>query len=71
MLPITGWPTQLFSDTGKEPEKVDERKCACGCDYPHNHSVDKVLGYWGRKRVLWFRHGDHKKKWEDANPSVK
>lgn len=72
MLPITGWPTNLFSaaaETGQK--KVDETKCVCGCGYPHNHSVDKVIGHWGRKRVLWFRHNDHRKNWEAANPGIK
>jgi hypothetical protein len=41
---------------------MDNRLCQCGCNLPHNFSVSRVAQDDGIRRIVWYRHIDHRNR---------
>jgi hypothetical protein len=39
-----------------------EYLCQCGCKLPHNYAVSRLTGDQSNRRVLWYRHIDHRNR---------
>lgn len=44
-----------------------DKACVCGCGQFHNNSVSKLTGDHNTRRILWFRSGMCRAKWEKSN----
>jgi hypothetical protein len=39
-----------------------EYLCQCGCKLPHNYAISRLTEVHGHRRVVWYRHVDHRNR---------
>jgi len=73
LCPQLDWPSDVFADVNMaaastaplsrmgKPQTGDHL-CRCGCKLPHNYSVSRLTGDHENRRVLWYRHVDHRNR---------
>jgi hypothetical protein len=46
----------------KGKPRTDDYLCQCGCKLPHNFAISRLTRDLENRRVLWYRHVDHRNR---------
>jgi hypothetical protein len=81
LCPQLNWPGDAFAEANvaaistapllkRGKIRTAEHLCRCGCKLPHNHAVSRLTGDHGSRRVLWYRHADHRARHGSEEKSI-